>query len=70
MKIGLGGNMKKIDNIKIGVDVDKRELERTLELAKKLKYELIEINKQLKTIYKLGITKRQFKKVIKEWFKK
>ncbi len=62
--------MKKIDNIKFGVDIDKRELERTLELAKKLKYELIEINKQLKIIYKLGITKRQLKQVIKEWFRK
>ncbi len=71
MKAGLGGNMQKVDNnIKISVRADTSDLLRILELSKKLKFELIEINKQLKNINKLGITKRQLKKFIKEWFKK
>lgn len=53
-------------NIKIGVNVDTIELQRTLELSKKLKHELIEVNKQLKNIYKLGVSKRTLKKILKK----
>lgn len=56
-------------NIKIGIDVDTIELQKTIDLTRKLKYELNEVNKRLKSIYKLGITKRDLKKIFKKWLK-
>ena len=59
----------KNNNIKVGIDVDTTELKQTLDLTRKLKYELSEVNKQLKNISKLGATKRQLKKLFKKWIK-
>ena len=60
--------MKK-HNIELGIEVDTLELQRTLDLTRKLKFELCEVNKQLKNIYKLGVTKRDLKKIFKKWLK-
>ena len=56
-------------NLKLGVEVDKTELKEALDLAKKLKFELREVEKQLKKISKLGVSKRQLKQIFKNWKK-
>ena len=58
------------DKLSVSVECDYRDLERVLELTEKLKFELIEIEKQLKKIGKLGITKRQLKQAFKKWFRR
>lgn len=54
-------------NIEVGVNVDTNELKQAVDLARKLKFELIEVNKQLNKISKLGLTKREMKKIFKKW---
>ena len=51
-------------NIEVGVNVDTTELKETINLVRKLKFEVIEVNKQFK---KLGLPKREVKKFIKNW---
>lgn len=58
---------KKKENIEVGVNVDTTELKQALDLMKKLKFEMIEVNKQLEKIKKLGLSKRQMKKIFKKW---
>lgn len=60
----------KRSNLEFGINVDTTELKNTLDLTRKLKYELIEVNKQLKNIYKLGVSKRNFKKILKNLWNK
>lgn len=55
------------ENISVGVNVDTTELKQALDLMKKLKFEMIEVNKQLEKIKKLGLSKRQMKKIFKKW---
>ena len=55
---------KSKENIKVGVNVDTTELKTAIDLTRKLKFELIEVNKQIK---KLGLTKRAARKFIKNW---
>ena len=57
--------MKK-NNIEVGINVDKTDLIRTIDLIRKLKYELSEVNKQLKNIHKLGVSKRDLRKWLKQ----
>lgn len=57
------------NNIKVGINVDKTELKETLDLVRKLKYELFEVNKALKSICKLGISKRRLKTILRDYFK-
>ena len=57
--------MKK-NNFDVGINVDKTDLHRTLDLVRKLKHELIEVEKQMNKIYKLGISKRNFRKILKD----
>ena len=54
------------ENISVGVNVDTTELKQALDLMKKLKFEMIEVNKQLEKIKKLGLSKRQMKKIFKK----
>lgn len=58
---------KKKENIEVGVNVDTTEIKQALDLIKKLKFEMIEVNKQLEKIKKLGLSKRQMKKIFKKW---
>lgn len=54
-------------NIEVGVSVDTTEVREATYLIKKLKHELIEVNKQFDKLKKLGLTKREMKKIFKKW---
>lgn len=57
---------KQIDNI----DPTKlRAIMNEIDLIRKLKFELIEVEKQLNKIKKLGFSKREMKKIFKKWSK-
>ena len=55
------------ENIEVGFNVDTTELKQAVDLTRKLKFELIEVNKQFEKLKKLGLTKREMKKIFKNW---
>lgn len=57
------------ENIEVGFNVDTTELKQAVDLTRKLKFELIEVNKQFEKLKKLGLTKREMKKIFKKWNK-